>query len=554
MQKLMTQSSEKHTIEISPTPAHPGVKGTFGRITVFLGANGSGKSSFLRDLSRNFGSNANDATFSPVYVEGNRVIEFKDDASIRSHAAFFSRPNEEINTYYGGKLNPFTTRLKSSIALLRGHEFHQKQQYLESFEKWDEGGQNGPKPPKGLRPFSRLAAMFESIFPDLRIEITAGEQIYVRKGADQYPVNGLSDGEKQVLALMADIVCLSRPKSVFFVDEPELHLHPMLAEDLWNSIETAYPESKFFYATHNISFALRNSVESRFVLGQGEIQVSENLENNEGLRPLLGALPTVLRAKRCLFVEGNETSIDQPLYSWMFSSPELKVIPVSGCADVIAAAGRVGVWKSIAPATKIAGIIDGDYRHDSEELPPNVLCLPFHEAESILCHPQLLLAIAGKLQNTVNPVTKEQIMTLLVENAKNQLLNTIANRVFARCRLSLAIALSRSGLSQISSLDDLQYHIAHAGSKEQEKARQLFSESSVERLFEEESLRCKSAIQNQDIEGLLKLFPAKQLVFHLSKLAGCKGPAELIVAAKNHLDPADLELFKSIRDSFEQLF
>ena len=52
------------------------------------------------------------------------------------------------------------------------------------------------------------------------------------------------------------------------VDEPELNLHPELAERLWTLLESEYDDKRFLYATHSIQFALRPNVEALYVLSQ----------------------------------------------------------------------------------------------------------------------------------------------------------------------------------------------------------------------------------------------------------------------------------------------
>ena len=84
-------------------------------------------------------------------------------------------------------------------------------------------------------------------------------EVSCQKDGKSYPVADLSDGEKQVLAMLADLTSCAPPNAVFLVDEPELNLHPLLACRLWNVIESELPDAIFVYGTHCISFAMRRA-------------------------------------------------------------------------------------------------------------------------------------------------------------------------------------------------------------------------------------------------------------------------------------------------------
>jgi ABC-type multidrug transport system ATPase subunit len=130
----------------------------------------------------------------------------------------------------------------------------------------------------------------------MKLEITSNEQLFVRKdGGTPYSVSSMSEGEKQAFTLLADIAVLTNKRSVFFVDEPELNLHPTLAEKLWTSIEEAYPEDIFVYATHSLSFALRSGVDYIYAIGHGKIDLDFSAHSKIDFRPFLGSIPGIVR-------------------------------------------------------------------------------------------------------------------------------------------------------------------------------------------------------------------------------------------------------------------
>src|SRR5262249_51364067 len=147
-----------------------------------------------------------------------------------------------------------------------------------------------------------------------------------------YPASEASDGEKQVLALLCDLLLNQGLGISILVDEPEAHINPLLACDFWSMIEAKLPAAQFVYATHSIPFALRPSVESVFAMDKATYQPSkmvglEDIGATE-LPKFLGAIPYVLSKKAALGVEGNDTSFDTPFYRWLLGKNEVAVVPL----------------------------------------------------------------------------------------------------------------------------------------------------------------------------------------------------------------------------------
>ena len=233
----------------------------------------------------------------------------------------------------------------------------------------------------------------------------ADERIICTKNGNDYNPGNLSDGEKQVLCLLADIVLNAEAKSFVIVDEPEQNLHPLLAARVWGIIEERLPDAVFLYATHSLSFAIRESVETVIVLSgrhnENQIQLSTPLELDfEELRPFLGAIPSILASDHCVFVEGHDQSFDSIFYQWLLGGAGTNVVPVGGSDDVIRAATGTGAWGQLADKVRIVGIIDRDFRASGELEglgAPLIHVLPLHEAESYLCIPELVYDLANHL-------------------------------------------------------------------------------------------------------------------------------------------------------------
>jgi len=66
------------------------------------------------------------------------------------------------------------------------------------------------------------------------------------------PVTHLSSGERQILVLFTFLAFVSKPKSVFIIDEPELSLHPKWQSDFMDAFLRLRPEqTQLLLATHS---------------------------------------------------------------------------------------------------------------------------------------------------------------------------------------------------------------------------------------------------------------------------------------------------------------
>ncbi len=302
----------------------------------------------------------------------------------------YSNPVLAQKNYKGQRKGTLAGRLGRTFYILNALENSAKIKHSDDVEAWRNEDRKNPVPVRDQPPLARLAELFGEVFPLLKLEVTANNQLYVRKGDAYYPVSSMSEGERQVFTLLADLVILTNESSVFIVDEPELNLHPTLAETLWTSIEQAFPKDIFIYETHSLAFALRSDVEAVFALGHGKLDVSTANHGVTDLRPFLGSIPGIIRSQRCCYIEGDDASFDRAFYHWLLSARDIELVPLGASTDVIAAASREGVWQQLSPTLHVGGIVDRDFKTAFECSAKNVVVLEYHEAESYLCHPDIV--------------------------------------------------------------------------------------------------------------------------------------------------------------------
>lgn len=260
---------------------------------------------------------------------------------------------------------------------------------------WQANGCLGACPVAEPDPLRSLFTMFSEVFPEIILTIeNANKELFAYKNSQRYSVSELSDGERQVLFILADIAHSAEPNSLIIADEPELNLNSQLANRLWDTIEGRLPDAVFVYATHNVGFALRQSIECVIALsGRGApamLMKSINDLEEKDARDLLGAVPAILAAPAAVGVEGTTTSFDNSFYTWLLKRTDIAIVSLGSCQDVIAATTRRGFWQELAPSVKLIGIIDQDYRAETTLVGADEFChiLEYHEAESYLCYPR----------------------------------------------------------------------------------------------------------------------------------------------------------------------
>lgn len=110
----------------------------------------------------------------------------------------------------------------------------------------------------------------------LRYDPKRGELLLTLKGAEPQPFNLLSDGQRCVLALVADIAqkaarlnphlgeeVLDHTEGIVLIDELDLHLHPKWQRHIIEDLRTTFPKVQFICTTHSpfLIQSLRSSEE-----------------------------------------------------------------------------------------------------------------------------------------------------------------------------------------------------------------------------------------------------------------------------------------------------
>lgn len=556
--------SYRITLEGDVQQGWAGLEGQFGRVNVVLGANGTGKSKLLqrlRSMPAEFGG-----TRPVAYVEGGRVVKPPVSVALdRNTINAFRNLKQASDQHRQQKQNNLADRIAHLFVLLDRLGEQGRSAHSDAVTLWIRDGKPGDPPEREEPPLEKLFRLFSEIFPEIRIWVDPeSKQVLCEKGGSQYNPNGLSDGERQVLALLADIAVLGDESSLVVVDEPELNLNVHLACRLWDSIEATLPKAVFVYGTHALGFAMRGNVEKIFVLsGQDrpavEVSGIHELRSSE-LREFLGAIPAILAAPEALVVEGEDTSIDALFYEWLAGRRELVVVPVGDSASVRSAVTRTGVWERLAPGVALVGVVDRDFRSDEvlrEFGGYHLVPLDLHECESYLCQPELIVQAADSIGIVEVVPTSDEVGQDIVEFLREHRLGVAARRAFSRLGLRPGVSVSRQMLGRISSEEELRKATEEAAESERRKVGEALGTDTVKTVLTQELARVDQAIQESDISEALRLAPGKELLPRLMYRTGARSPSELIRAVTKHLDPERFvhtrELKSQIKSSLEDV-
>ena len=524
----------------------------FSRISVVLGSNGAGKSKLLTEIR----DHAREVTGGKkaVYIEGGRTIKIQDVLQLSlQNFGQFDRYESAFNTYQSKRNQSLAERVFDALIVLDKKDAQLKSAHSDAVEKWAKSGQEGDCPKRRQPPLEHLFELFREIFPRISLSYnTEARQLWAEKDGSKYGPSGLSDGEKQVFSILADLIEREDDHDLIIADEPELNLHPELAERVWTLIENEFPLKHFIYATHSINFALRPNVEKVWIVSP----LHQNITNFDGLGSLdrgdvvsfLGAIPGILSADHVLVTEGHEKSFDAIFYRWLLGDSKLEIYPAGSCTDVEAVIKKSGLWGQVASSILLQGVTDGDYRVASSV--PGVKTLLFHEAESYLCHPQLIVQVAERIGSQEVPLTLSDVEQAIFEQLQEGRPAIAARRAFSALRINLAASLPRKDLENVTTADALVDAIASACAAEIEKAEQVFDRTRAEELVQQELSGIDQIIASRSLEGALKYCPGKELLQKLAPKAGCRNSADLMRSLSKNFDA---DSFSHTRDLKKQL-
>jgi len=370
-----------------------------GVTTIFVGANGSGKSRLAATIEEAAGTKAHRIGAHRALSLNPNVPKISQEISRQTLRTGYTgdqllQDEQIIDVRRGSRWNSrsATHLLNDFNALLQCLFAEQNNIALETHYKAHEGKSFDLK----LTAFQRLKAIWERVLPT-KLLFPRGDTIEVGPADDLkmplYSAAEMSDGERAVFYMIGQVL-FADPGSILIFDEPELHLHRSILGRLWDELEGERPDCAFVLITHDLEFAASRPA-STYVLESFSPPASwqvQALPADTGFSEELTAL--ILGSRRpILFVEGEGDSIDLAVYRACF--PSMTVVARGSCERVIHSVKTMRANKDLTRIT-CAGLVDADSR-DADDIAHlesmGVYVLPVCEIENLLALPAIASAI-----------------------------------------------------------------------------------------------------------------------------------------------------------------
>lgn len=384
---------------------------------VLIGANGSGKSTFSRQIKNNI---TNQFSSFVAVIPAQKTFGIQNNSSIPLKAYAYS---EFSRSHTHDKL--FKDYNDMGLA---NSEFGQMINYLiaehqevanNTHKNYASTGFN-----KENSVLENVIDIWQSIITHIKLDYDGQGNIKAKSDIGQeYDFMKLSDGEKNIFYCISSVLLIEKDGYII-VDEPENHLNMSIVNKLWDKLEKERSDCQFVYLTHNPSFAI-GRVQAK-ILWIKKYTPPSNWEYIE--IPIDNILPQELMVeligskKNILFCEGQKDSYDYKLYSILFKN--FTIVPTGGHQKAIDYCKAFNENNSFFNLEAIA-IIDKDF-YEIEEITAwkrsKIYTLDVMEVENIFCDDELLKYIQSKVYATDEDYNsgKEQIFVKIQETKNKQ--------------------------------------------------------------------------------------------------------------------------------------
>ena len=348
------------------------------KTVVFVGPNGCGKTTLLRNLINATGEDQ------IGYYPADRLLVINDSYNPERDFATFSKSYQNADKYASdidnqSQAHYIVQQINQTITLFEKKRATEMDLYAKGKLRLEDSLTE------------KILGIWNELIKD-RILFSEGALKVQTLGGTEYPIKYLSSGEKSIFYFLACIF-LKEKKSYYFVDEPENNLNPSIVSKLWDIIEKHREGSIFVYLTHDSNFVASRINSKLFWIEKydGTEWVYKPLPENDNLpQHLMVAL--VGNREPVLFCESqDEYKYDDIVFKMMF--PEFKVIPAAGCDAVIA---KVKAYSIAGLPQKAFGIIDCDYKDQSYlegQETDGIFHLPFFEIEIFLFSEEIITGV-----------------------------------------------------------------------------------------------------------------------------------------------------------------
>ena len=473
-----------------------------GTSTIFVGPNGSGKTRLgvlieaqlsqqgirsVRRVAAQRGIALNDRPRLLSFEESQKAYYFGNTGWNESNALQLRYSN----------IDPAIKPLADFDAVLQALYAEQAQVSVKYTQQRNAG--NDPSVPRPK--FEKLRELWTSVLPLRELNIEHGHTLVTPIGGGElaeYEASKLSDGERVIFYMLGQAL-LAEQNTVLIVDEPELHIHKAILARLWDEIEGARPDLAFVYVTHDLEFASTRSsaniygIEEYSPIGPSwrmvKVDPQDQFPDSIALR-IIGSRQNVL------FVEGET---DAELFRAIF--PEMNIISVGNHQQVITCTKTFNTNRKLHHK-RCFGIVDRDGRSikQVESLEESdVYVLPVSELENLFLLPAVWRAVLeAKKFEGANLQEK-------LDAAKKLVMDRAADKA-----TSFAVGQAKRVLDR--KLKSMGLNEGEDKQKLQQEWSELQSEIDIVKIVEAAEGELQSALESEDLEGVLRVFDDKSML------------------------------------------
>jgi len=505
---------------------------------VIIGANGSGKTRFGANIEENnhlktHRISAQKSLTMPSLVRPTAIDVARNEFFIGSN-----HPQQNVNEALDYKKNNRWGR-NINTHLLNDFEKLLVLLHTEEYESLSDSKEKNILSPKTKIDIVR--EIWEKVLPHRQLRIKAGviETLPIGQEANKYNASEMSDGERVIFYLIAEVVC-SPENSIVIIDEPEMHIHKSLVKSLFDLIENERKDCAYIYLTHDIDFAFsrQNAHKVWAKSYEGSNVWDYELLEDESPIPEQLYLEILGSRKPVLFLEGDNSSIDYELYEQVYFEYTLK--PLGSCEKVIHSVKSFNEQNSFHHIESF-GIIDRDRRIEDDVIRLNsksIWVLDVAESENLLLLEGVVKSVAkhmGKDPNDVFNQVKDNLIQFFNSQLEAQILLHFKETI--RRKLIEASNFNERTISNVIPEIDSSY-----------------TNIDKQQVFDAIKTEFENIVQSNDYDGVLRVFNLKNALIPNSKICELTdvknktGYLKLVITILKRKDSESELLTKAIDD------
>lgn len=488
--------------------------GTTNNAVIIVGANGAGKSKLGAWIEQQDFANTH-------RIGAQRNLNFNENIPLKNYSeaedlVLYGNYGTNTGAYKEKKgarwgwreYSKATTTLLNDyedvLAALLAKNNNEEHKFFELCKNAEQRSKPLPKTPTTI--IEKLQMLWNEVLPQRKL-LVDDSKFYAAFEQDgttvKYSANQMSDGERAVLYLAAQVLCVPENKTLI-MDEPEIHLHRSIMNRLWMALESYRPDCLFIYITHDTQFAAMHPHADKIWIKEydGQNWKLEKVDGNDLPEELL--LDILGSRKNVLFVEGEMNSFDTQLYTELY--PNYHIVPCGSCTQVIARTKAFRNNPSLHDC-EVFGIIDRDFRSDYEiekYKEDHIYTINVAEVENLFIVEDLVRMIASHMAKDPDAVFSEIKKYVIEERFARQINGQICEATVAEIKYKLMSA-------EISKKDD---------SEAKASLDATFKEISYDAIHTEIEQKFNTVLKNADYSEVIKVFNCKNISTSIGKFFG----------------------------------